>query len=63
VGVEMQKLALLTTFRVYDSIFKKTIKAEIAIVGAGNDSRPKGRFLLMQGQGEGVNSSQWLCAG
>lgn len=48
----MQKLAVLTTYRVYDSIFKKTVKAEIAIVGAGNDSRPKGRFLLMHGQGE-----------
>lgn len=33
VGVEMQKLAVLTTFRVYDSIFKKTVKAEMLQLG------------------------------
>lgn len=49
----MQALAALSTFRVCDSIFKKNIKPEIAVVGAGDDSRPKGRFLLVPGQGEG----------
>lgn len=55
----MHKLAVLSTFRVYDSTLKKNVKPEIAIVGKGNDSGPKGRFLLMQVQGE---SQFWLVA-
>lgn len=50
--LKMQKSAVLSTFRVYDSVVKKNIKPEIAVVRAGNNSRPKGRFMLMQGQGE-----------
>lgn len=42
--LKMQKLAILSTFRVYDSLFKENIKPEIAVVGAGNDSGPKGLF-------------------
>lgn len=49
----------LSTCRVYNSVFKKTIKQEIAVVEAGNDSRPTGRFFLMEGQGE---SKSWLVA-
>ena len=51
--LKVQKLATLSAFRVCDSIFKKNIKREIAVVGAGNDSRPKGGSLLVPGQGEG----------
>lgn len=57
--LKMHKLAVLSTFRVYDSTLKKNVKPEIAIVGKGNDSGPKGRFLLMQVQGE---SQFWLVA-
>ena len=42
--LKMQKLAVLSILRVCDSLCKKNIKPEIAIVGAGRDSRPKGRF-------------------
>lgn len=55
----MQKLAVLNTCRIYNSVFKKTVKRKIAVVEAGNDSRPAGRFLLMEGQGE---SKSWLVA-
>lgn len=57
--LNMQKLAVLSTCRIYNSVFKKTIKRKIAVVEAGNDSRPAGRFLSMEGQGE---SKSWLVA-
>lgn len=59
VMLKMQKLAVLGTLKVCDSLCKKNVKPGIAIVGAGSDSRPKGRFLLVQGQGE---SPFWLVA-
>lgn len=55
----MQKLTVLSAFRVYYSIFKKNIKPDIATVGARNDSRPKGRLVSIQGQGK---SEFWLVA-
>ena len=57
--LKMQKLAVLGTLRVCDSLCKKNVKPGIALVGAGSDSRPKGRFLWVQGQGE---SPFWLVA-
>ena len=55
----MQKLAVLSMLRVCDSLSKKNIKPEIAVVGAGRDSRPKGRFSWCKVEVR-VPSGWWL---
>lgn len=56
--LKMQMLAALSTFRVYDSLFKEYIKPEIVSWG-GKGLKAKRKISLVQGQGKG---QFWLVA-